>query len=224
MEDDNQQIAERETQHFVPGSQFLAGTLLFGAVGYSAMAPPGIEAIPEAPDDLPFDSCDDNAELRWADLFSAARHLNADSFQLTQHTPGIGRLLRLSRTEGKQVQSHLSSVLNTLKMPRSWMNDRVEKPTKYCVEYSLTVLSRLSEKYQLIPYKVAYSKEGAIFAAYRNTNNVNTLRIEIDNDLDAVAVVSDGGRILDSGLLEDDDLEESIIDAFMASASLATVM
>ena len=94
-------------------------------------------------------------------------------------------------------------------------NYRTEQPSPDCLEWSLQVLCRLFDNYGLIPYKIVPSKEGGVFAAYKNPLNANILRVEVDNEFDVVAVVSDGQSVLESGLLEDDDLEQSLIRCFI---------
>ena len=113
------------------------------------------------------------------------------------------------------VQRHFKSQLNNLSLPRAWELDGVEQPSPDCLEWSLQVLCRLFDNYGLIPYKIVPSKEGGVFAAYKNPLNANILRVEVDNEFDVVAVVSDGQSVLESGLLEDDDLEQSLIRCFI---------
>jgi hypothetical protein len=60
---------------------------------------------------------------------------------------------------------------------------------------------------------VTASKEGGVYLAYKSPANFNILRIAVDNELDVVAVVSDGKTILASGDLEDDRAEAEIIGA-----------
>lgn len=112
------------------------------------------------------------------------------------------------------VQLHLKSQLENLSLPRAWIQDGTEEPSPDCLKWSLQVLCRLFDNYGLIPYKIVPSKEGGVFAAFKNPLNANILRVEVDNELDVVAVVSDGQCILESGLLEDDDLERSLIECF----------
>ncbi len=76
------------------------------------------------------------------------------------------------------------------------------------------MLCRLFDNYGLIPYKIVPSKEGGVFAAFKNPLNENILRVEVDNELDVAAVVSDGHSILESALIEDDDSERSLIECF----------
>ena len=86
------------------------------------------------------------------------------------------------------------------------------------------MINRLFFRYGILPYKVSVSREGGIFAAFQNPRNKNILRVEVDNDLDVVAVVSDGVSILESGLLQGDDVELAVIESFdSAMASKAGV-
>ncbi len=112
------------------------------------------------------------------------------------------------------IDMHLQGLIRHLAMPKSWVDEQAQGPTEDCKRYSFEVVRRLCVTYGIIPYKITVSKEGGVFAAYRNPHNDRILRIEVDNDLDVAAVVSDGLAILDSGLLEADDLERSLIGCF----------
>ena len=116
--------------------------------------------------------------------------------------------------EASPVGQHLRTLIDNLSMPKSWIEEGVEAPTSDCFSYTKRVLTRLFDTYGIIPYKITMSKEGGVFAAYKSPHNKNTLRLEIDNELDVVAVVSDGEVILDSGVLIEDDFEEGIVDCF----------
>jgi hypothetical protein len=119
-----------------------------------------------------------------------------------------------TRELSSPVDLHLEGLIKHLSMPKSWIDEPVEAPSEDCKRYALEVARRLCATYGIIPYKITVSKEGGVFAAYRNPHNDRTLRIEVDNDLDVAAVVSDGDAILDSGLLEADDLERSLLGCF----------
>ena len=110
-----------------------------------------------------------------------------------------------TRELSSPVDLHLEGLIKHLSMPKSWIDEQVEAPSEDCKLYALEVARRLCATYGIIPYKITVSKEGGVFAAYRNPHNNRTLRIEVDNDLDVAAVVSDGDAIRDSGLLEADD-------------------
>jgi hypothetical protein len=100
------------------------------------------------------------------------------------------------------IADHFSGILNNLSMPKSWIEEGVESPTAECMKHSFFVINRLFETYGILPYKITMSKEGGIFAAYKNPRNKNILRLEVDNELDVVAVVSDGVAISQSGILQ----------------------
>jgi hypothetical protein len=112
------------------------------------------------------------------------------------------------------VETYLEGLIAHLSMPKSWIDEQIGGPTEDCKRYSFEVLRRLFGTYGVIPYKIAFSKDGGVFAAYKNPHNNRILRIEIDDDLDVVAVVSDGQAIVESGLLEGDDLERSLLASF----------
>lgn len=109
----------------------------------------------------------------------------------------------------------INTLVRTLTLPRSWSQEKVESPTPDCIEYTIVLLRRLFTNYGLVPYKITASKDGGVLAVYKEDAGVNVLRVEVDNDLDAVAVVSDGNSILSSGLLEQDDEESWILDSFL---------
>lgn len=209
-------MSDLDSDWLAPGSEFLttgrdllAKSLLTGSIAVA----PGIETIGAVPWEG-FEPRENQSCL--------ATPLGVNDHQSS--LPGVASVRRLSQhlsNHSRQIQSHMQSMLENAKMPNSWVEEGIEEPTDDCKYYTLTLLSRLNVEFGLIPYKVAVSKEGGMFAAYRRVDNGNIMRVEIDNELDAVAVVSDGSRILDSGILESDDLEKGIVDAFNGSTALA---
>lgn len=112
------------------------------------------------------------------------------------------------------VDSFLATLHRDVAVPEAWRREGVEPPSQPCVEAALGLSRRLFAEYGIIPYKVTASKEGGVYLAYKSPANFNILRIEVDNELDAVAVVSDGNAILASGVLEDDAAEAEVIGVF----------
>jgi hypothetical protein len=112
------------------------------------------------------------------------------------------------------VESLLATLHRDLTIPEAWRREGVEAPTEESVGSALRLSQRLFAAYGIIPYKVTASKEGGVYLAYESPANFNILRIEVDNELDVVAVVSDGKAILASGVLEDDATEAEIIRSF----------
>ena len=177
-----------------------SATIVLGCLGSHAI-PPGLEDLSNRRL-VPFVSVVDNHEC--------------------QERPGI--FISDSDTESlndelapfhlQLVELHFKSQLDNLSLPPAWTREGTPLPLSDCLEWSLQVLCRLFDNYGLIPYKIMPTKEGGVFAAYKNPLNGNVLRVEVDNELDVVAVVSDGQSILESCLLEDDDMERSLINTF----------
>ncbi len=116
--------------------------------------------------------------------------------------------------DGDPVHQHLRTLVDSLSVPRTWIDEGVELPTTDCTSYSKRVLTRLFSTYGIIPFKITMSKVGGVFVAHKAPLSDNILRIEVDNDLDVTAVVSDGKSILESGFLDGDDLEQAVIKSF----------
>ena len=106
------------------------------------------------------------------------------------------------------------SLLDSLNLPSEWIADGVEPPSRDCLEASRRLLERLFDNYNgLTPYKIAPSKEGGVFVAYRHSVSGNVIRIEVDGEFDMVATVSDGQRILHAGFCGDAASEQALIRA-----------
>lgn len=158
-------------------------------------APPGIHIVL---DELSNEISWNPDELDWPEYISEVNCLSEDA-SLQSQSP---------------ISKHLRGLIKNLKIPTSWRSDGTELPSSACVDYTQEVLIRLFDMYGVIPYKTAVSKEGGIFAAFNTPHDNNILRIEVDNDLDVIAAVSDGTKILDSGVIEGDDVERGIIRSF----------
>ena len=114
----------------------------------------------------------------------------------------------------RQVEDHIHGLLNSLQVPTSWLQDGVSPPTTECLEESLKIMKRLFAADGMIPYKIAASREGGVFAAYRQFKNGKILRLDVDNDLDAVAVVSDGTTVLGSAFIGHAGEESRLLEMF----------
>jgi|GEM_PF-4143404 len=128
---------------------------------------------------------------------------------------------RIRVSEESAVQDHIRGLLNKLRLPASWAEEGVHHPTEECVKQSLKIMLRLFARYGIIPYKSAASREGGTFAAYRASKNNNILRLDVDNELDAVAVVSDGTSVLCSAFIgHDSDKLDTLFGVCTGSAAL----
>jgi hypothetical protein len=112
------------------------------------------------------------------------------------------------------IRYYIDGQLANMSIPSSWEAEGISKPSTQCLERVREFLYHLGDTFGILPYKVAYTKDQAVYAAYRNSTNHNVLRIEIDEDLDIIANVSDGERILASASLDTDSEEMRLISAF----------
>jgi hypothetical protein len=103
------------------------------------------------------------------------------------------------------INQHLELLVEAAVVPHAWTREGVDAPSRDCRRWSTVVLQELFRDHGIIPYKVTASKEGGIFAVYQSPHSNRELRLEVDNDLDAVAVISSGNQILESGVVSDDD-------------------
>lgn len=221
----NPGMIEHEVQWRVPGSEFLiskseliAKSAIASSIGINLLLPgPGLGTEFAQPTE------NDNENVCIQQDYESETAFDIASSRILPGVELVEQLARQLTIEGQKISNHLAAMLKNARMPASWMEEGIENPTSDCRYFTLNLLSRLSTEFGIIPYKVAFSKEGGLFAAYRSDNG-NVLRIEVDNELDAVAVVSDGIEILDSGLLEADDLERGILNAFKGNAFVASEM
>ena len=188
----------------IPGSDFIANaaSVVLGAtMCFSAPFPrPGTEMIDADSSKIVFDAPFED------------QHLQPPGFNTINVRQDIS-------FDCSPISNHLEGLVTNLSMPKNWYNEGVDPPSDACKTYSRQVLRRLFDTYGIIPYKITVSKDGGVFAAYKSANTKNILRIEVDNELDVVAVVTDGSSILDSGLLEEDDREQSLIAALNRSVA-----
>lgn len=112
------------------------------------------------------------------------------------------------------VHYYIDGQIANMTLPPSWAAEGIVKPREQCVERAREYLYHLGDAFGILPYKVMCSKEQAVYAAFHNSANRNILRIEIDEDLDIVANVSDGQRILASASLDSEPEERRLISVF----------
>jgi prevent-host-death family protein len=103
---------------------------------------------------------------------------------------------------------YLRSRIDDARVPPRWREEGVAEPTEECRRSCLEVTERLVEKHGLLPSKVVASRQGGIYLEYKSPPSGRTLGIEIDNELDAVAVVADTNGTLASAAFEDNEAQE----------------
>jgi hypothetical protein len=102
---------------------------------------------------------------------------------------------------------YLTSRINDARIPQRWCDEGVAEPTDDCRRVSLMLAERLFHTHGLLPVKVVASRQEGIYLSYKAPFRGCTLGIEIDNELDAVAVVADAHGTLASAPFEGEDAD-----------------
>lgn len=108
------------------------------------------------------------------------------------------------------IQDHLADFVHDAKFPEQWRVDNIESPSPDCYRSTLELLKQIYCRYGTLPSKVVATRSSTIYACYRNTRSGFTLRIEVDNDLDATAVVSNGSGQIEAGAFEDEFADRAV--------------
>jgi antitoxin (DNA-binding transcriptional repressor) of toxin-antitoxin stability system len=99
---------------------------------------------------------------------------------------------------------YLRGRIDDAHIPQRWRDEGVAEPTDECRRVCLELAERLFHKYGLLPAKVVASRQEGIYLDYKLPFKDRTLGIEVDNELDAVAVVADANGTLASAAFQGD--------------------
>jgi hypothetical protein len=88
----------------------------------------------------------------------------------------------------------LTRKIKNIKQIEHWVEGGSEQITEECKDLAAHYAVCLSDKFDLMPKRIAPSVENAISLKYVNKNK--TMEIEVDNELDTVGVVSCGSKVL----------------------------
>lgn len=101
------------------------------------------------------------------------------------------------------VHNHIKEIMiDQISLRKRWEIEGIKPPNIFCKNKTKDICIYLFDKYEIIPKKVDASKEEGIFVLYLNPKNDRTLEIEIYNDLDVAAIVTDNNRIVASKDIE----------------------
>ena len=106
------------------------------------------------------------------------------------------------------VVEYLLGRIQDAKLPPRWAEEGVAEPSDDCRRTCFTMAERLFVERELIPSKVVASRQEGIYVEYKTPRSDRLLGIEVDNELDVVAVVSDANQILASAAFEGDEALE----------------
>ena len=106
------------------------------------------------------------------------------------------------------VGQFLCSRIADATVPAPWKEEGVADPSVECRNLGLSIALGLYADYELIPHRVSASKQGGVFLAYKRSDGMRSLGVEIGNDLDAVGVVSNDTDVLADGAFEGEGAAE----------------
>lgn len=114
------------------------------------------------------------------------------------------------------IGSYIDTILKHLRIPPSWVAEGISLPSQSCLTAARIALRDFYDRFELLPVRISATAERTIVACYRNEFNQNTLDLEIDDEADVAAVVSNGHDILGSAFSDDSTLREIIEGLFLA--------
>jgi hypothetical protein len=198
-----------EATYRTPGLELLRGTLLASAIGYNAIFPFNQELDSQPPPQAV-------VSINPCPLTQVADFWKSMEFE-SGPKPGLELALeRIQSSSEPYVSKHIENLVEQVSLPKQWKSEEVEPPTAACLYHAKMLLERLCREQELIPLFVAPSKVGGVFAKYSIGNHV--LRVEIDNDLDGVAVLSFGKSVIASCVLDHGPNEGQLFAIFNAAS------
>jgi antitoxin (DNA-binding transcriptional repressor) of toxin-antitoxin stability system len=145
-------------------------------------------------------------------------------FIITDRDQPIAEIKPADRTLGNGPRigpaDFLKGRVDDARIPLRWRDEGIAEPTEDCRRSCLELTQQLFDKHGMLPSKVVASRQEGIYLEYKSPRGGRTLGIEVDNELDIVAVVSDANQTLSSAAFEGDGAEEllhSFFDGLAAS-------
>ena len=90
------------------------------------------------------------------------------------------------------VHNHIKeNMIDQITLRKRWEIEGIKPPNIFCKNKTKEICLSLYDKYKIIPQKIDASIEEGIYVLYLNTRNNRTIEIEIYNDLDVAAIVTD---------------------------------
>jgi len=105
----------------------------------------------------------------------------------------------------------LRSRVLSLVLPPRWAKEGVPSPTTRSKRDGSKLVSTLYKQFSLIPTRVSATVEGGVFMSYDDHRTGNTLSIEVYNDLDRAAIVTNGKTPITAADIESDEHLSKIV-------------
>ncbi len=95
-------------------------------------------------------------------------------------------------TKEKSVLDKIESkIFNRLVFPSHWSQEGISRPNMQCKLDAFDICKHLFKEYNMIPDRIAPTKEEGIFLAFDSSTGDRTLIVEVYNDLEAGYLVND---------------------------------
>ena len=115
-----------------------------------------------------------------------------------------------AKTSIDPIKNHLNAKIYSIVIPRKWKDKDISPPTIKCKEISTELVIRLYDEYSLIPERVSATIEGGTFLLYIDFISGNNLSIEVYNDLDIAAIITNNKKIIKTFDIDDENIETVI--------------
>ncbi len=93
-------------------------------------------------------------------------------------------------------EKHITGLIYSTNIPEKWRKDGISAPTLTCKKIAESTSHSIYKDYALIPNRISATIEEGIFINYINFDTNSILSIEIYNDSDIAAILTDGKKII----------------------------
>ena len=163
------------------------------------------------------------------DLFGYLQRVQGgESLVITEHDQPVAELRPVTGADDEStdrlttIRRYLKSRISDARVPAHWRQEGTEEPTEDCRERSFRQADQLFQSRGLLPAKVVATRSGGVYLEYKSPIGERVLGIEVDNELDVVAAVSDTEKVLASAVFEGDEAEELLRIFFGGVATAAS--
>lgn len=112
--------------------------------------------------------------------------------------------------EFNPVTNFLQSQVYAVNIPKKWKLEGILPPTILCKEKSANIIKKLYKDKKIIPVRVNATIEEGLFIKYVDYNTSKELSIEIYNDFDIAALITQNNEIIKTVDIIDENFEEII--------------
>lgn len=133
-------------------------------------------------------------------------------FRAKDNDNGEYESFQISTKENSVLEKIESKIFNRLVFPAHWAQEGISRPNMASKVKAFEICRELFKRYDIIPDRIASTKEEGVFLAFDSASGNRTLLIEVYNDLEAGYLVNDNSskKILASNDIKDFDFSKTI--------------